>query len=43
MVTTFTDTHTAFVAMPVAWKSTRALGYIAAQNFSPALAARCAP
>ena len=43
MVTTFTDTRTAFAAMIVAWKSTRAQGHIAAQNQSQALAARCAP
>ena len=30
MVTTFTDTHTAFAAMTVAWKSTCAPGHIAA-------------
>ncbi len=43
MLITFTDTHTAFAAMPVAWKSTCPLGDIAAQNLSLALAARCAP
>ena len=43
MVTTFTDTRTAFAAMTVAWKSACAPGHIAALNHSRALAARCAP